>query len=176
MDELMKLDSTFSLPTFITKVDNIYVMLCTSVMTNNLKRVAHFISDDVYKKYEELLEELNSKNVIQMYDELNVKSTEVVDVKITDEDYIITVKLISRYMDYKIDKTTRSFVSGNNSRRIEKENILEFTKKRSATKLGVARSCPSCGANMNLNKTGVCPYCGNVFGQDNHDFILTSIN
>ena len=176
MDELLRLDPTFSLPNFITKVDNIYVMLCTSVMTNNLKRVSHFLSDEVYKKYEDKINELNKKNVIQMYDELNVKSTEVIDVKITEEEYIITVRLVSRYMDYLINKDTREFVRGNNSRRIEVENTLVFTKKVGAKKLSAARSCPSCGANMDLNKTGVCPFCGNVFEQDDHDFILTDIN
>ena len=176
MDELLKLDPTFSLSTFLTKADNIYVMLCTSIMTNNLNRVAHYISDELYDEKKSYLDKLNSENVIQMYDELNVKSTNVLNVEITDDKYIITVELISRYMDYKIDKTTRKYVSGNNTSRIEKVNKLVFTKKRTFTKLGTARSCPKCGANMDLNNTGVCKFCGSIFEQDDHDWILTKIN
>lgn len=176
MDELIKIDSSFSLSTFLMKVDNIYVMLCTSIMTNNLDRVAHFISDDLYNEKKQFLYKLNSENLVQMYDELNVKSTNISDVKIYDDKFVITVSLVSRYMDYRIDKTTRNIVSGNNSSRVEKINTLVFTKKRNFNNLGVARSCPKCGANMDLNNTGVCRFCGSVFEQDNYDWILTSIS
>lgn len=176
MDELIKLDPTFSLSTFLTKVDNIYVMLCTSIMTNNLNRVAHYISDELYNEKQAYLDKLNSENVIQMYDELNVKSTKVLNIEITNDKFIITVELVSRYMDYKIDKTTRKFISGNNKSRCERINHLVFTKHKDFIKLGTARSCPNCGANMDLNNTGVCKFCGSIFEQDNHDWILTEIN
>ena len=81
MNELINLDPTFTESAFKTQIDNMFVMLHMSYMTSNLKRVAHFISKDVYEEYEKKLEELNSKNLRQMYDELNVKSTDIVDIK-----------------------------------------------------------------------------------------------
>ncbi len=175
MEELIKLDSDFSESKFLTKVDNIFVMLCTSIMTNNLNRVAHFISDEVFKQKKSYVEELNSKNLMQMYDELNVKSTEIVDVKILDDKFVIEVKLTARYMDYLLDKSTRKFVSGNNTSRIQKDYYMIFEKRRNASKLGIIRFCPNCGAPMDLNNTGVCSFCHKVFDQENHDWILTSI-
>ena len=44
-----------------------------------------------------LLEDLNNNNLIQMYDELNVKSTEVIGVNMEDDEYKIIVKLVARY-------------------------------------------------------------------------------
>lgn len=29
---------------------------------------------------------------------------------------------------------------------------------------------------MDLNNTGVCKFCGSIFEQDDHDWILTKIN
>ena len=43
-------------------------------------------------------------NIIR--DELNVKSTEITNIEITDTKYIITVRIISRYMDYIVDKAS----------------------------------------------------------------------
>lgn len=175
MDELIKLDSTFTESSFKTKVDNIFVMLHISLMTDNLKRVEHFINDDVYNKYNEILNNLNSNNERQMFDELNVKSTEIENVEISDTKYIITVKLISRYMDYIIDKETGKFKRGNNTSRVEKENILTFEKRRDTKVQEVVRFCPNCGHPMDVNKSGYCEYCHSIYNQENYDWILTNI-
>ncbi len=176
MEELIKLDNTFSESKFKTKVDNIFVMLHISLMTNNLSRVDHFISDNVFNEFQTRLDYLNQNNQIQMFDELNVKSTDIIDIKITDNEFIITVKLISRYMDYIIDKDSKKLISGNNTHRIEKENILIFTKKRTVKEQGFVRKCPSCGANMDINNNGKCEYCGTIYNTEDYDWILTDIS
>lgn len=175
LNELIKLDNTFSESKFLTKVDNIFVMLHISLMTNNLERVKHFISEDIYNEFNKRLNKLNQDNQIQMFDELNVKSTEIKNVEITDENFIINVKLTSRYMDYIIDKTTKELISGNNTSRVQKENFLTFTKRRNSKKQGAIRKCPSCGANMDINNTGKCKYCGTIYNNSDYDYILTSI-
>ena len=175
LNELISLDPTFTESSFKTKVDNIFVMLHMSLMTDNMKRVDHFISDDVYKAYNDKLTILNNNNERQMFDELNVKSTEIINVEITDTKYIITVKIISRYMDYIVDKTSNIFKRGNNSSRVEKENILIFEKNRSAKTQGVVRFCPNCGHPMDVNKSGYCEYCHSTYNQENYDWVLTNI-
>lgn len=175
MDELISLDPTFTESSFKTKVDNIFVMLHMSLMTDNMKRVRHFISDDVYNEYSEILSNLNNNNERQMFDELNVKSTDIIDINITDDKYIIKVKLVSKYMDYVVDKTTNNFKRGNNSSRVEKENILIFEKKRNSKIQGVVRFCPNCGHPMDVNKSGYCEFCHSTYNQENYDWVLTSI-
>ncbi len=175
LNELIKLDNTFSESKFKTKIDNIFVMLHISLMTNNLDRVKHFINDKVYKEFNERLNNLNNHNQIQMFDELNVKSTEIQNVEITDKNFIITVKLISRYMDYIINKDTKKLISGNNNCRVEKINILTFTKIRDFKIQSSIRKCPACGANMNINSTGKCDYCGTIYNNEDYDWVLTNI-
>ncbi len=175
MNELINFDPTFTESGFKTKVDNIFVMLHMCLMTDNLKRVDHFISDKVYNDFNSRLNELNSNNERQMFDELNVKSTEITNVEILDDKYKITVKLVSRYMDYIVDKTTSNFKRGNNTSRVEKENILVFEKKRNAKIQGVVRFCPNCGHPIDVNKSGYCEYCHSTYNQEDYDWILTDI-
>lgn len=175
MNELIKLDPTFSESKFKTKIDNIFVMLHISLMTKNLSRVDHFISDEVYNEFNERLNNLNQNNQIQMFDELNVKSTEIQNIEITDTEFIIKVKLISRYMDYVIDADSKKLIKGNNTSRIEKTNILTFKKRRNFKIQDSVRKCPSCGANMNVNNTGKCEYCGTIYNTEDYDWILTNI-
>ena len=175
MNELINLDSTFTESSFKTKVDNIFVMLHMSLMTDNMRRVDHFINDEVYNEFNNRLTILNNNNERQMFDELNVKSTDIINIEILEDKFIITVRLVSRYMDYVVDKTTIKYKRGNNSSRIEKENILTFEKKRSAKIQGVVRFCPNCGHPMDVNKSGYCEFCHSTYNQENYDWVLTSI-
>ena len=114
---------------FKTKVDNIFVKLYTCIMKGNLTDVRHFISEELYNNYINKINELISHNKRQMYDEINVKNTMIINRKILEDKEIIDVEIVSRYMDYIIDINTGDLISGDDTRRIERRNILRFEKK-----------------------------------------------
>lgn len=176
IDDLIKEDSNFSESGFIAKVDNTFIMLLTAIMTDNIKRVEHKISSDLFNKYKGVLDELNKNNERQMYDELNVKSTSIQSIEKENNKYVIKVLLTSRYMDYVVDKKTGDYKRGINNQRVEKDNYLTFEKIINAKDEGVVKTCPGCGANVDFNSSGVCNYCGATFDTQNYDWILTDIS
>lgn len=161
---------------FKTKVDNIFVKLYTCIMKGDLTDVRHFISEELYNNYINKINELISHNKRQMYDEINVKSTMIINRKILEDKEIIDVEIVSRYMDYIIDINTGDLISGDDTRRIERRNILRFEKKLNTKDFGIVRKCPGCGASINVNNTGKCEYCDTIFNLDDYDYILVSIN
>ncbi len=176
LDNLVQEDKDFSEAAFKAKADNIFIQLYTAVMKQDLQRVKHFLSDDVYAKYEQKINEIKARNEIQIYDELNVSDTNIVNVVETDEEFKLYINLLTKYLDYVISKDTRAFLRGNKDVRTERRIDLVFTKPKRAKELKAARTCPSCGANLDLNKTGVCAYCGSVFKLKDYDWVLTEIN
>lgn len=176
IQELIEKDHTFSESGFIAKVDNTFIMLLTSIMTDNIDRVKHKLSDDLFEKYKTLVNSLNERNERQMYDELNVKSTNIQTIEEDGDYYIIKVLLISRYMDYKMDKTTLKLISGNNNSRIEKTNYLTFKKLKTARDESIARKCPTCGASADTNNTGICPFCHSSYNTYKYDWVLTNLD
>ena len=172
---IIKEDNTFNEAMFKSYVDNIFVKIYSAIMFDELDTIKHFITEEIYQDLMKKLNELNKKNLRQMYDELNVKSTEIINFETTNDEFIITVKLISRYLDYYLDKETGDYVSGNNKTRIEKENILTLTKKRDFLTKKIVRKCPGCGASANTNKSGICPYCTTSYNLEDYDYILTNI-
>ena len=161
---------------FKTKVDNIFVKLYTCIMKGDLTDVRHFISNELYNNYMNKINELISHNKRQMYDEINVKNTMIINRSVLEDKEIIDVEIVSRYMDYIIDINTGDLISGDDTRRIERRNILRFEKKLNTKDFGIVCKCPGCGASININNTGKCEYCDTIFNLDDYDYILVSIN
>lgn len=160
---------------FKTKVDNIFVKLYTSVMKGDLSTVSHFIGYSLEKTLQEKINNLKEQNQRQIYDELNVKDTQIINRIIKEDKELVEVKLISRYMDYIIDIDTGDLVSGDDSRRIEKVNILTFEKKLNTKEIGIVRKCLGCGASISVNTSGKCAYCDRIYDQEKYDYVLVSM-
>ena len=164
----MKTDSELT-----AKFSNIYINLLYCVMTKDLNKVRHFLGEQVALKYQGLIDALIANNETQLYDELNVGKIDIIDRKEQDNKKIITVKILSRYMNYKLD-SNGNYKSGNNKFREEHENILTFVKDIDATSKNYYR-CKYCGNNLDINFTGECPYCNKVYNMEDHDYQLIDI-
>lgn len=174
--KILKEDKDFSEAKFKAKADNIFIQLYTAVMKQDLTRIRHFLSEEVYVKFQEKVKTLNARNVIQIYGELNVSETRISRISENEKEFIIEVNLQTKYLDYQIDKKSKRMVSGNDQIRVEKNMILLFAKTKSAKSLGVARKCQGCGANMDLSFDGRCKYCGSIFKLEEYDWILKDIS
>lgn len=158
-----------------SKFSNIFIMLLYSIMTNDINRVKHFLSNELFYKYKNIIDNNINNNEKQMYDELNIAKIDIIKKEIVDNYEIVTVKIKAKYIDYIIKADTGEYKRGNNKYRIEKEYKLEFKKLVNAEKRNLVIKCPSCGANLDINFTGVCPYCTNIIEINNFDYILTNV-
>ena len=174
MDEILKYDPEFTESKFKTYVDNVFIKLHMAVVTKNLEDIKHFVSEEIYNKYQKIVENLNQKHLIQMYDEINVAQTDILNYKVTDTYMIIEVNLISRYLDYLMDEDG-NYISGDTDVRSEKSNHLIFTKKINYKETQTVRKCPGCGASIDVNASGKCDYCGTIYNLEEKDWVLTSI-
>lgn len=173
-NEILKYDPDFTESNFKTFIDNVFIQIHLSIMTKEIENIKHFVTDEVYNKIENKVNDLNNKHQIQMYDEINVKETHILNIEITESEIKINVNLISRYMDYLISDDG-NYISGNNTSRIQKDNYLTFVKKIESKELGIVRKCPGCGASLDINRSGKCEYCGSTFDLDKKGWILTNL-
>lgn len=156
-----------------SKFSNMFIMLLLGIQSNDLDNVKHYLSDELYDKYNEICNNHKKKNEMQLYDEMNVKNISI-DLGEIDGYEIANVHIISRYMDYIMDLKTGKKKSGINDHRIEVAHDLIFKRKKGVSK-GAIVKCPGCGANLDVNHSGKCEYCGEIYSAESYDFILTSI-
>lgn len=176
LNSLIKQDAEFSLAKFKSKVENEFIQIMLSMVTRKTENIKHFVSDEVYEKIINKIKDDVNNGRIQMYDELNVAGVDIVDIKEKDDCFDIFVNVDSKALDYYLSLSTRKYLSGNNSSRTDKTTKMKFTKKKENQELGAARRCPACGANLDVNKTGVCSYCGTILKLENYDWVITGMS
>ena len=175
VEEFREHDNSFNESMFLTKINNIFVKFFTSIMLDKMDDVKHFVSDDVFAYGNSILNNVKDKGYRQMYDELNVKDSHITNIEVKEDVYIIKVYLQSRYMDYIINLSNGSLVTGNNTSRIQVNYELTFTKKIGSKVQGIARKCPGCAAPISVNTSGKCIYCGRIYNQEDYDWVLTKL-
>lgn len=175
MNEILKYDQDFSESKFVTYVNNVFIQIYTSLMTKEIENIKHFVTDEVYHRLEQKINSLNKLGLIQMYDELNVAQTNILSYQVEENKMIIQVRILSRYLDYFVD-LEGNYVSGNRDSRVSRNYDLTFTKKINGEKVGTVNKCPGCGASIDVNATGICPYCGTVYNQEDKNWVLSSMN
>lgn len=173
LENLIKQDSDFSESKFKSKVENIFVQIKLSMVTGKTEKIHHFVNEETYSKIVQKVEDDKNNNRIQLYDELNVADIQIVNIEELDDSFKIEVRLHSKALEYYISRDKRKFISGNKNSRTERMNRLVFTKIKDSKDMGVARKCPSCGANIDVNKDGQCSYCGNIFNLQNYDWVVS---
>ena len=160
----------------ISKVNNIFVKLLSSVMLNNLETLKHFISEDVYSRYNNIIHEDINNNVRHMYEQLNVFKSNIVDFYEDDINVVVTVNITARYYDYYVNLNTGKYISGNKNTRSVVDYHIVMKKKKDVNELEKVRRCPNCGNPLDVNNNGKCPYCYSIFNQEDYDWILSDIS
>ena len=158
LEKLVKQDKDFSESKFKSKVENEFIQIMLSTVSRKTLPVKHFVNDEVYAKIINKIKNDVNNGRIQIYDELN------------------DVVVHSKALDYYLNLATRRFLSGNNTSRTDRDVAMTFEKKKDNKELGAARRCPGCGANLDINKTGVCTYCGTVIELENYDWVITQMD
>lgn len=175
IEDIIKADDTFSESTFLSNVDHIFIMILGAIQNNNIEDVRHYLANDVYVYFNNMVSEYKSKNITRLFDEMNVKTSRITGSMITDNFITVDVILVSRYMDYFINDKGK-FVSGINNRRIEKVHKITLTKRRNAKHLEEARHCTYCGNVLDLNSSGLCKFCRKPFKMEDYGYLITYID
>ncbi len=176
LSEFLGLEPSFSESMFLSKVNHVFIKIFSAIMFEKLDDVKHLMSDNVFLWCEKKIESARMLNGRQMYDELNVKSSRIVSIDKFLDRYEIRVFVEARYMDYIMDSDTSKIIRGQNERRIQKNYSLTFTKQLDAKEQKNVRKCPNCGASLDINNSGKCSFCHNVYNLEDYDWILSDIS
>ena len=158
----------------ISKVNNMMKLIYNAVSLNKLDTVIQFMSDDLYNKFKDMIDNNSNNNYRVIYDEINV-SSEITGSKNFEDYTLISVRCNLKFLKYYVSLEDGNYISGDRDNRVG--NILNITLKRSINhkELDGTYKCLGCGFSMNIVDGYTCPKCGRVFDLDEFDFIIDNM-
>ena len=126
MNRLKELDKSFNEEEFANEAFNIYKEVQLAWCNFELDKVKELISEEMYNKYIEKLEELKEKKQQNVMNEIEYKSNKITNVRV-DTNIEITCEMEVECYDYIIDDT-ESIVNGKKDKKINYKYALTFIK------------------------------------------------
>lgn len=177
--DLKARDPGFSESRFLEDIANLYIRLQNAWTDRNLEPVRARLSEEQYAAAKRGVDQYLRAKQTNHVDRIAVLATEIIGCFKDSRNDSIVVRLSTRITDYVTDDVTGKVVRGDLNR--EKFMTYHWTMIRSLGKQTAvsgkitAKYCPHCGAPLDFNQSGECPYCRSVVTSDDHDWVLTKI-
>lgn len=133
-----------------------------------LEKVRHLMSDELYNMYTTQLNTLKIKGQKNIMEDFVKKSIVISNVSEENGKVSLQVRLVVSFKDYIVDKNNQ-IVRGMKKDFITSYNLTYVISKKQIEKV----TCPNCHAKIDMNQSGVCPYCDSVIITEEFDYILT---
>ena len=173
IDDLKQKDSTFQSSLFLSKANSRMKKIFNAITLNELDSVHHFMSENVFLKFQKEMNDAKNEGLRLIYEEVNIQS-DISNIEEIDQSFLIHVFMECKYLKYYLSLDSGNVVKGNNQNRSSCIYHVVF-KKKMGTSLGEVARCLGCGSPIPINENGKCPHCGRIFDLDQFDYIIESI-
>ena len=151
------------------KINKHFIDVQESWMNFNYDDLRKLCTDELYNQYKTQLETLKLKNEQNIMNDFNVKEVSIYDIKKVNNIIEISVYLDIKFRDYVINTINNKVVRGN--KKIYFNNSYELTFVMSNN--NKITNCHSCGAQVEVISSNVCPYCKNTIVQTSEELVLS---
>ena len=179
IETLKQKDPNFNEQKLLEKVSNDYVRMQQCWQAKDWEPMRAVMTDQLYNQMLRQLDELKRNTVTNYVERIAVLNTRIMRYAVEGDNDVLVVRLQSRICDYTLDDETGNLVSGSRTRELFMTYDWKLIRQKDQKTRDEAHmtqlSCPNCGAPLDINQSGKCPYCGSVITLSDHDWALSSI-
>jgi hypothetical protein len=170
IDEANKIIPDFNIDEFNFKAYEIFYNVQMGWMEFDYDKLKELLTDELYNTYLMDLEALKIKNQKNVMKSFELIETKLVNLREENNQYIAKVILEVKFIDYIEDSNTHKLLRGSNTHKLDNTYELTFVRTKEDKKVDI---CPSCGAQVNGNVSGICEYCKSKLINNTHDWVLS---
>ncbi len=179
LDTLKQKDPNFNEQALCEKIGNDYIQMQDAWESKNWEPMRAIMTDALYQQMARQLDELKAARQTNHIDRISVLDARIRRYAQEGDNDVLVVRLSTRICDYTTDDKTGNVVRGDQSKELfmtyDWKLIRDKNQVTPETAVLTAVNCPNCGAPLELNHTGKCPYCGTVITLSPHDWALSLI-
>lgn len=169
VDEIHEYISDLNIQEFNNTVFNNYKQIQEAWTIFDLDTIRNLVSDEIYNMYSMQLDTLKIKSQKNIMSDITYIDNYITDINVDNNiETIETILKVSCY-DYLVDDKD-NVIRGNKNIKLHYTYKLTFTRKIAKTNL---KYCPNCGAELNINSSGVCNYCNSTIINNENNWIMT---
>lgn len=159
-----------------SRVGLIFTEFQTAWAARDLVKMRPFMSDALFATQTFWVEEYKRQRLRNVTENARIASLELANV--TQDAFFdaVTVRLYASSLDYTVSDANDQIVSGNRTtprHYTEYWTLIRGRGRKGAPKLD--RSCPNCGAPLDVTMVGVCNYCKVKVTTGEFDWVLSRI-
>ena len=179
LDTLKQKDPNFNEQVLLEKVGNQYIQMQNAWQDKKWEPMRAIMTDALYNQMARQLQALIAAKQTNHVERIAVLETRIVRYAVEGDNDVLVVRVSTRITDYTTDDRTGEVVSGSTTRELFMVYDWKLTRQKDKKTLAqpsvTQNSCPNCGAPLDINHTGKCPYCGTVVTLSDHDWALSAI-
>ena len=180
IEQYYKLDPEFDGEGIKSLTANLYVQLQDSIQAKDISSLRPYMTNEFYSQVDRQIDSLRKQHKTAYTENIAVLGVTLKGWRQAAGMDYITLGLNSRIISYVLDDITGKLLSGDRTREKFIEYEIDLSRKRGIitahkSNLIQAKTCPNCGAPVDLNASAKCQYCGTVINQVNIDWAVCAI-
>ena len=170
IDKLKKLIPDFDENKFMQDGYKIFLDVEDAWMNFNLDKVHNVITDEMFNMYESQLSSMEIKGEQNIMNGFVLRDSAITNCVDQNDNVEVTAKYIIEFYDYIIDKESGKVLRGSKTHKLRMYYDFTFIMKNTEEKID---KCPNCGAPVEVNASGVCPYCNSKIVGENTSWVMS---
>ena len=179
LDTLKQKDPNFNEQVLLEKIGNQYIQMQNAWQNKDWEPMRAIMTDALYNQMARQLQALIDAKQTNHVERIAVLETRIERYAVEADNDVLVVRLSTRITDYTTDDRTGNIVSGSTTRELFMVYDWKLTRQKDMKTLAQPSvtqiSCPNCGAPLDINHSGKCPYCGTIVTLKDHDWALSVI-
>lgn len=178
--ELMTIDPNFNQAALESELSNLYVQMQYAWTAKDFEPMRPHFVDSYWAQFDSQLEQYRRNKQTNRVDNIAVLESTLRGWYETEDNQCMVARLRTRINDYVVDDKTGNVVNG--SPTADVFMTYEWTLVRTKGSMTQtqeekmeARSCPHCGAPLDLNQSTRCEYCGSIIESKDYDWVISNI-
>ena len=165
-------DPSFSSEQMIAFAQDTFIAVQNAWCARDLEPVRGLMHNNLFNTTSRQVQAKIDQHVTYHYENYTFRNVYLTSY-VRDADYeYITVYLNTEYIDYQTSDDTGEIIKGDRSTMWKMRYLMKFMRSRGGSS-EQPKTCPNCGAPLDMASTGKCVYCGSTVTTSSFGWILS---